>query len=79
MTLAARAQNGHWKSANSTIVTGAVRLPQVGLAGDIGTAASSSLEKETAGVAPALASEEGLEAGVLFDEEGDAGWPATVA
>ena len=37
----ARAQNGHWKSANSTIVTGAVRLPQVGSLGPIGTPASS--------------------------------------
>ncbi len=40
----AREQKGHWKSANSTIVTGAVRLPQVGSLGSIGTPASASGE-----------------------------------
>src|SRR5580704_2826520 len=38
----ARAQKGHWKSANSTIVTGATRLPHVGSVASIGTPASFS-------------------------------------
>src|SRR5580704_1399813 len=51
----ARSEKGHSKSPNSTIVTGANRLPQVGLRGEMGTAASSSLVTgAAAGVAEAL-------------------------
>ena len=55
----ARAQNGHWKSANSTIVTGAVRLPQVGSAASIGTPASSSGALEEPGATGEPAREHG--------------------
>src|ERR1700689_2697493 len=51
-----REQKGHCRSENSTMGTSAVRLPQDGLRGEMGTAASSSRAAATGLLAAATGS-----------------------